>query len=260
MRCIGSAQLCGIQAASSAAHLLHTGHLLVAQLYVRIVSYILSIFHIYIIFAFAVACRVWRSCWAAWTIAFTMVWSRWPWSNASRTPSGIDRVLAVPNIWHPCPSLDRTTRAIVSRIARNSCGAPRTWISACFRLSPIMIKRKRSQSWRRQNLALAKVWGHSNTAQNYNNPFFLIVIERRLKKLRKLIEKVEKRKCSFCTDVIESMRRWKLWDNQRIEISKDVFKNPHNLENFLIEANAIVDSINGCCHCQITKFDEVECH
>lgn len=89
---------------------------------------------------------------------------------------------------------------------------------------------------------------------------FIFYLEKRLKKLRKMIDKIEKRKCSFCADVIESMRRWKVWDNERIEISKNIFRNPENLESFINEASAIVDSIDGRCHCNISKFDEVQCH
>ncbi|KAH8395664.1 hypothetical protein KR222_005936, partial [Zaprionus bogoriensis] len=46
-------------------------------------------------------------------------------------------------------------------------------------------------------------------------------------------------KRDFCGDVIDSMRRWKIWDDKRLEINKDIFRTPDNLEKFLLEASSI---------------------
>ncbi|XP_062132940.1 uncharacterized protein LOC133843424 isoform X1 [Drosophila sulfurigaster albostrigata] len=83
---------------------------------------------------------------------------------------------------------------------------------------------------------------------------------KRRKHIDKILEQKERRKCSFCVDVVASMRRWKIWDSEKLTISKDVFRNLGNLESFLNEAKDIVDDFQGRCHCKIMLHDMEECH
>ncbi|XP_034473234.1 uncharacterized protein LOC117780712 [Drosophila innubila] len=64
----------------------------------------------------------------------------------------------------------------------------------------------------------------------------------------------------FCGDVIESMRKWKIWDDQNVSISKSIFKSPELLSNFLDEAaDFLKDFQNITCHCKIKVFDKLIC-
>ncbi|XP_064553668.1 uncharacterized protein LOC135439014 isoform X2 [Drosophila montana] len=83
------------------------------------------------------------------------------------------------------------------------------------------------------------------------------------RKFRKRVEKIlaarDKVQSDFCGDVIESMRKWNIWDGQLLTINNDVFRNPENLESFLANAAKLIEQYQVTCHCQITKFDELHC-
>ncbi|KAH8398940.1 hypothetical protein KR222_000112 [Zaprionus bogoriensis] len=87
-----------------------------------------------------------------------------------------------------------------------------------------------------------------------------LIDRRRRRQLRLLLEKRDKRRSTFCADVIASMRRWKMLDGRKLTIAKDVFRDPENLEKFLNDVSEIVELMDGKCHCKIIKFDEIECH
>ncbi|KAM8713623.1 hypothetical protein ACLKA7_013874 [Drosophila subpalustris] len=89
---------------------------------------------------------------------------------------------------------------------------------------------------------------------------FNMAERKRRRRIRLILEQRERRKCNFCADVIASMRRWKIWDAEKLTIAKDIFRSPGNLEQFLEEAHEIVEEIQGRCHCKITLHDVVQCH
>ncbi|XP_068140387.1 unconventional myosin-Va [Drosophila tropicalis] len=81
------------------------------------------------------------------------------------------------------------------------------------------------------------------------------------KYLERIIARQNKHKKSFCGDVIESMRKWKLWDGKQLQIDKNLFRHPDNLENFILEMGDLWDELEqASCHCKVPKSDEVSCH
>ncbi|XP_017836252.1 uncharacterized protein LOC108595511 [Drosophila busckii] len=85
--------------------------------------------------------------------------------------------------------------------------------------------------------------------------------KRRRRKLENRIKQHELKKRDFCGDVIASMRRWKIWDDNKLTIPNDIFRNPENLDAFVNEIEEIFSEINGGqCHCRIPVHDEVICH
>ncbi|KAH8394155.1 hypothetical protein KR215_000836, partial [Drosophila sulfurigaster] len=65
---------------------------------------------------------------------------------------------------------------------------------------------------------------------------------------------------NFCGDVIESMRKWRIWDDNNLKISENVFRTPEMLNNFLDEAAILIDQLNDVpCYCRIDNFEEVTC-
>lgn len=56
------------------------------------------------------------------------------------------------------------------------------------------------------------------------------------------------------------MSRWSIWNKKNFNISKDIFRTPENLENFLNEASHIVGGMGGNCHCNIDSYDTIQCH
>lgn len=65
---------------------------------------------------------------------------------------------------------------------------------------------------------------------------------------------------NFCGDVIESMRKWKIWDDHKVSISNSIFRTPELLSNFLDEAaDFLKDFQNLTCHCNIKVFDKLIC-
>ncbi|KAH8308976.1 hypothetical protein KR059_004497, partial [Drosophila kikkawai] len=84
---------------------------------------------------------------------------------------------------------------------------------------------------------------------------------RKNKKLLANIKKsAEKNKRDFCGDVIASMRRWKVLVQNQLNVDKNVFRNPENLENFLTEISEFAKEYDNCsCYCHIPVFDEIYC-
>ncbi|KAH8376612.1 hypothetical protein KR093_000379, partial [Drosophila rubida] len=66
------------------------------------------------------------------------------------------------------------------------------------------------------------------------------------RKLRKHVEDMLSRtkhiSDNFCSDVIRSMRKWKIWDDNNLSISEDVFRTPELLHSFLDEAAIMIES------------------
>ncbi|ALC39898.1 CG13544 [Drosophila busckii] len=73
------------------------------------------------------------------------------------------------------------------------------------------------------------------------------------RKLRRHIEEVlyrqSKEKHDFCGDVIRSMRKWKIWQDNQITISTNVFRTPELLQSFLDEVSELWEEMEGNCHC-----------
>ncbi|XP_034098408.2 uncharacterized protein LOC117563946 [Drosophila albomicans] len=65
---------------------------------------------------------------------------------------------------------------------------------------------------------------------------------------------------NFCGDVIESMRKWRIWDDNNLKISEHIFRTPEMLNSFLDEAAILIDELNNVpCYCRIDNFEEVTC-
>ncbi|KAH8354984.1 hypothetical protein KR093_003275, partial [Drosophila rubida] len=64
---------------------------------------------------------------------------------------------------------------------------------------------------------------------------------KRRKHIKQILEQKERRKCSFCADVVASMQRWNIWDSVNLTISPDVFRDLKSLESFLNEAHDIIN-------------------
>ncbi|XP_044315729.1 uncharacterized protein LOC108048666 isoform X2 [Drosophila rhopaloa] len=84
---------------------------------------------------------------------------------------------------------------------------------------------------------------------------------RKQKKLMQNIKKSEhKNKRDFCGDVIASMRRWKILVDNNLNVDKNIFRNPENLEKFLSEISEYVKEFETCtCYCRIPVLTEIYC-
>jgi len=94
--------------------------------------------------------------------------------------------------------------------------------------------------------------------------FYKYFVSFSLGKIRKHVENMFSRKAyahrDFCGDVIQSMRKWNIWDDHNLSISKCIFLTPEMLSNFLDEAAQLLDEVNNdTCHCKITVFDKLVC-
>ncbi|EDW03651.1 GH10387 [Drosophila grimshawi] len=64
----------------------------------------------------------------------------------------------------------------------------------------------------------------------------------------------------FCGDVIHSMRKWKIWDDRNLTISRDILVNPGNINSFLADVSDIMQEHDvRTCHCKISIFDTLQC-
>ncbi|KAH8290414.1 hypothetical protein KR054_002734, partial [Drosophila jambulina] len=93
----------------------------------------------------------------------------------------------------------------------------------------------------------------------------LLQKQKKLKIDKKLLANMkrsaEKNKRDFCGDVIASMRRWNFLTEKKINVDKNVFRNPDNLESFLTEISELAKEYENCsCHCHIPVFDEIYCN
>ncbi|KAH8252353.1 hypothetical protein KR038_008263, partial [Drosophila bunnanda] len=78
--------------------------------------------------------------------------------------------------------------------------------------------------------------------------------------LEKVKKSAERNKRDFCGDVIASMRRWNFLVENKINVDKNVFRNPENLEKFLTEISELTQEYENCsCYCHIPVFDEIYC-
>jgi len=75
------------------------------------------------------------------------------------------------------------------------------------------------------------------------------------------IKKSAKRnKRDFCGDVIASMRRWKILVDNNLNVDKNIFKKPENLEKFLAEISPFGKEFENCtCYCRIPVLTEIYC-
>ncbi|XP_002062701.3 uncharacterized protein LOC6639638 isoform X1 [Drosophila willistoni] len=84
--------------------------------------------------------------------------------------------------------------------------------------------------------------------------------KKRRKQIDKILAKHKSKRRDFCGDVINSMRRWKIWDEQKLLVDQEVFRDPNNLEKFLHEISEILAEIDGrSCYCSIPVYDEIYC-
>ncbi|KAH8263044.1 hypothetical protein KR044_003659, partial [Drosophila immigrans] len=84
------------------------------------------------------------------------------------------------------------------------------------------------------------------------------------RKYRKHVEDMMSRSVhkshNFCGDVIQSMRKWRIWDDNNLCIKEDIFRTPDMLNKFLDEVATLVDELNDAtCYCRIKKIDELQC-
>ncbi|XP_023163294.2 uncharacterized protein LOC111594281 isoform X2 [Drosophila hydei] len=82
---------------------------------------------------------------------------------------------------------------------------------------------------------------------------------KRRHQINQILQRSEREKNNFCADVIASMRRWSIWNGNKITIDKDIFRNLDKLESFLDEAFEILYTYSTC-HCKMPVHDIVVCH
>ncbi|XP_037715489.1 abnormal spindle-like microcephaly-associated protein homolog [Drosophila subpulchrella] len=84
---------------------------------------------------------------------------------------------------------------------------------------------------------------------------------KRQKKLMNNIKKsAERNKRDFCGDVIASMRRWKILVDNNLNVDKNIFRKPENLEKFLAEISPYGKEFENCtCYCRIPVLTEIYC-
>ncbi|KAM7356201.1 uncharacterized protein ACRADG_002005 [Cochliomyia hominivorax] len=54
---------------------------------------------------------------------------------------------------------------------------------------------------------------------------------------------------TFCGDVVNSMRKWKIIKENNLNVDSNIFKRPQNIENFLTEIQSKLSLLKGNCYC-----------
>ncbi|XP_075161071.1 uncharacterized protein LOC142233897 [Haematobia irritans] len=62
---------------------------------------------------------------------------------------------------------------------------------------------------------------------------------------------------TFCGDVVRSMKKWKIIDEQKLQLDPYLFQCPENLENFLKEAESWWSLLHGTCNCRSECIKEI---
>ncbi|XP_002133187.3 uncharacterized protein [Drosophila pseudoobscura] len=67
------------------------------------------------------------------------------------------------------------------------------------------------------------------------------------------------KKQSFCEYVIQSMRKWKVWDGEEIVLRNDIFRDAENLKKFFNDAGYLLENFITC-HCKLDALPEGQCN
>ncbi|XP_065362097.1 uncharacterized protein LOC135955666 [Calliphora vicina] len=62
---------------------------------------------------------------------------------------------------------------------------------------------------------------------------------------------------SFCDDVVDSMKKWKIIKENNLNVDSNVFKKPQNVENFLKEIESKMSLLQGNCYCRREFLEEL---
>lgn len=60
---------------------------------------------------------------------------------------------------------------------------------------------------------------------------------------------------SFCADVVNSMKKWKIIKENNLNVDANVFRKPQNVKNFLKEIESKMSLLQGNCYCR-REFQE----
>ncbi|KAH8305878.1 hypothetical protein KR018_000376, partial [Drosophila ironensis] len=84
--------------------------------------------------------------------------------------------------------------------------------------------------------------------------------KKKMKHIAQIKKSLERNKRDFCGDVIASMRRWKILQNDNLTVDKNVFKSPANLDKFINDMFKIAADFENCtCYCRIPVYDRIYC-
>ncbi|XP_034666823.1 uncharacterized protein LOC117900532 [Drosophila subobscura] len=83
------------------------------------------------------------------------------------------------------------------------------------------------------------------------------------RKRRLFLEQVRAKRLAttqnFCEYVIKNMRKWKVWNGQKVTLKNDLFRDAENLENFFNEAGHLLDELVTC-RCRRDNAHKGQCY
>ncbi|EDW11841.2 uncharacterized protein LOC6576409 [Drosophila mojavensis] len=66
---------------------------------------------------------------------------------------------------------------------------------------------------------------------------------------RKMWEHVGKVQGDFCSDVINSMRKWHIWNAKKLIVARDIYRDPEKLSYFLDDVSRLLRQYTQSCYC-----------
>ncbi|XP_023166074.1 uncharacterized protein LOC111596195 isoform X2 [Drosophila hydei] len=86
-----------------------------------------------------------------------------------------------------------------------------------------------------------------------------IIFNRRAQEQTKMIwQNIGKVRGNFCGDVIDSMRKWNIWDDENLNINRNIYLDPNDLKNFLDDAERLLNKYTVSCYCRQEDLPKIE--